>query len=63
MFCAASAFGISWQHLNHSNLSLRTFFRFHVCFYIQVIRRNLHQLKMFIANLEIPTLKELLQCL
>ena len=28
MFCATSALGISWQHLNHPNLLARTVYRF-----------------------------------
>ena len=30
MFCATSALGISWQHLNHPNLLVRSVYRFHV---------------------------------
>ena len=41
MFCATSALGISWQHLNHPNLLVRSVYRFHVHFHIRLI---LHQL-------------------
>ena len=34
MFCATSALGISWQHLNHSNLLVRAVYRFHVYFHV-----------------------------
>ena len=37
MFCATSALGISWQHLNHPNLLIRSVYRFHVYFHIQLI--------------------------
>ena len=30
MFCAASAIGISWQHLNRPKLLVRAVYRFHV---------------------------------
>ena len=30
LFCDTSAFGISWQHLNHQNLLVRSVYRFHV---------------------------------
>ena len=31
MFCATSALGISWQHLSHPNLLIRSVYRFHSC--------------------------------
>ena len=30
MFCATSALGVSWQHLNHSNSLVLIIYRFHV---------------------------------
>ena len=33
MFCATSALGICWQHLNHPNLLIRAVYRVHVCFH------------------------------
>ena len=33
MFCATSALGISWQHLNHPNFLLHSVYRFHVYFH------------------------------
>ena len=41
IFCATSALGISWQHLNHPNLLLRSVYRFHVNFHVRLI---LHEL-------------------
>ena len=41
MFCATSALGISWQHLNHPNLLLPIVCRLHVYFHVQLI---LHEL-------------------
>ena len=41
MFCATSALGISWQHLNHPNLLVRTVYRFHVYFHVWLILHNL----------------------
>ena len=41
MFCITSALGISWQHLNHPNLLVRSAYRFHVYFHIRLI---LHEL-------------------
>ena len=42
MFCATSALGISWQHLNRSRLLVRAVYRFHVYFHEQLILHNLH---------------------
>ena len=47
MFCATSALGISWQHLNHPNLLVRSVYRFHVYFHIRLI---LHELGIFLPN-------------
>ena len=41
MFCFTSELGISWQHLNHPNLLVRSVYRFHVYFYVRLI---LHEL-------------------
>ena len=41
MFCATSALGISWQHLNHPNLLVRAVYKFHVYFHV---RLTLHDL-------------------
>ena len=41
MFCATSALDISWQHLNHPNLLVRSFYRFHVYFYVRLILHDL----------------------
>ena len=37
LFCATSALGISWEHLNHSNLLVRSVYRFHVYFHVRLI--------------------------
>ena len=41
MFCATSALGISWQHLNHPNLLVRSVYRFHVYFHVRLILHDL----------------------
>ena len=41
MFCATSALGISWQHLNHPNLFVRSVYGFHVYFHVRLILHNL----------------------
>ena len=41
MFCATSALGISWQHLNHQNLLVRSVHRFHVYFHVRLILHDL----------------------
>ena len=41
MFCATSALGICWQHLNHPNLLIRSVYRFHAYFHARLI---LHEL-------------------
>ena len=35
LFCATSALGISWQHLNHPNLLVCAVYRFHLHFHIR----------------------------
>ena len=47
MFCVTSALGISWQHLNHSNLLVRAVSRFHVYFHVRLI---LHDLGISLAH-------------
>ena len=34
LFCAKSAIGISWQHLNHPNLLVSSVYRFHVYLHV-----------------------------
>ena len=41
LFCATSALGISWQHLNHPNLLVRAVYRFHVYFHVRLILHDL----------------------
>ena len=41
MFCVTSALGISWQHLDHPSLLVRSVYRFHVHFHVRLI---LHEL-------------------
>ena len=41
MFCVTNALGISWQHLNHPNLLVRSIYRFHVYFHIRLILHDL----------------------
>ena len=41
MLCAISALGISWQHLNHPNLLVRSVYRFHVYFQVRLILHDL----------------------
>ena len=41
LFCATSAIGISWQHLNHPKLLLRAVYRFHLYFHVPSIRHDL----------------------
>ena len=35
LFCVTSALGLSWQHLNHPNLLVRSAYRFHVYFHMR----------------------------
>ena len=41
MFCATGALGISWQHLNHPNLLVRSVYRFRVYFHVRLILYDL----------------------
>ena len=41
LFCATSALGISYQHLNHPNLLVRVVYRFHLYFHVRLILHNL----------------------
>ena len=41
LFCATSALGISWQHLNHPNLLLRALYRFRVYLHVRLILHDL----------------------
>ena len=37
MFTATNALGISWQHLNHTNLLVRVVYRFPVYFHVRLL--------------------------
>ena len=41
LFCATSALGIPWQHLNHPNLLVCRVYRFHVYFHVQLVLHDL----------------------
>ena len=41
MFCATSGLGISWQHLNHPNVLVRSVYRYHVYFHVRLILHDL----------------------
>ena len=41
LFRSTSVLGISWQHLNHSNLLVRSIYRFHVYFHVRSILHDL----------------------
>ena len=41
LICATSALGISWQHLNHSNLLVGSVYRFHLYFHVRLILHDL----------------------
>ena len=41
LFRATSSLGISWQHLNHPNLLVRSVYRFHVYFHVRLILHDL----------------------
>ena len=41
LFCGTSALCISWQHLNHPNLLVRSVYRFHVYFHVRLILHDL----------------------
>ena len=60
MFCVTSALGISWQHLNHPNLLVRSVYRFHVYFYVRLISHELgiyYHTNMASARLKMLTLR------
>lgn len=60
MFCTTSFFGLMWQHLNHSNLLIRSVYQLHVYFYIHMILHHLGILwymKRILARLKKITLK------
>ena len=40
-FCITSVLGISWQHLNHPNLLVRSAYRLHVYFHVRLILYHL----------------------
>ena len=41
MVCATSTLGISWQHLNHPNLLVRSVYILHVYFHVRLILHDL----------------------
>ena len=41
LFCATSALGISWQHVNYPNLLARAVCRFYLYFHVRLILHNL----------------------
>ena len=41
LFCATSTIGISWQHLNHPNLLVRSVYRFYVYFHVRLMLHDL----------------------
>ena len=41
LFCATSALGISWEHLTHPNLLVRSVYRFHVYFHVRLMLHDL----------------------
>ena len=41
IFGATSVLCISWQHLNHPNLLVRSVYRFHVYFHIRLVSHEL----------------------
>ena len=47
MYCVTSPLGVSWQHLNHPNLLVRSVYRFHVYFHVRLI---LHELSIFLPH-------------
>ena len=47
MFLVTSALSISWQHLNHPNLLVRSVYRFHVYFHVRLI---LHELGISLSH-------------
>ena len=60
MSCVTSALGISWQHLNHSNLLVPAVYRFHVYFHIRLLLHELafsYQMKTALARFKMLTLR------
>ena len=60
LFCVTSALGISWQHLNHPNLLVRTVCRLHVYFHVPLILHELgifYHMTMVSARLKMLTLR------
>ena len=60
LFCVTSVLGISWQHLNHPNLLVRTVCRLHVYFHVPLILHELgifYHMKMVSARLKMLTLR------
>ena len=49
MFCVTSTLGISWQHVNHPNLLVRSNYRFHVYFHMRLI---LYELGIFFPHVD-----------
>ena len=47
MFCATSALGISWQHLNHPILLVRAVYRFLVYFHVRLV---LHEVRISLPH-------------
>ena len=47
IFAVTSALGISWQHLNHPNLLVRSVYRLHVYFHLRLI---LHELGILLPH-------------
>ena len=49
LYCASSALGVSMQHLNHPNMLIRSVYRFHVYYHMQLI---LYRLKVALPREE-----------
>ena len=47
LFVVTSALGISWQHLNHTNLLVRSVYRFYVNFHVRLM---LHELGISLSH-------------
>ena len=41
VFCGTSTLSISWQHLNHPNLLVRSVYRFYLYFHVRIILHHL----------------------
>ena len=41
IFCAISALGVSWRHLNHPSLLLGTIYRFHLYLHVRILLHHL----------------------